>query len=123
MKIDGTTLSLDIYELIRMLPKEQCDIIADALAMNESVRKHVVDAILRGYTDHESSPTWDDLDAERKRLIEGVSELVDHRIARLESALSLARKHEAELRDKIGKLWDLYHSNMLNRQTFYSAMF
>lgn len=122
MKIDGTTLSLDIYELIRMLPKEQCDIIADALALNESVRKHVVDAILRGYTNHESSPTWDDLDAERKRLIEGMSELVDHRIARLESAANVAQDHEAKMQAKIDKLWELYHGNMLNRQTFYSAM-
>lgn len=66
--------------------------IADALSLNDGVRRNVVDSLLNYETHLHSGPTRDAADAERKRILEALPQIEQDRIDKLESDLAFTNK-------------------------------
>jgi FMN phosphatase YigB (HAD superfamily) len=97
MNITGTTISFDLYEVLRGATPVQAADIADALSLHGAVRKNVIDSIVEGATTMQSGPAWDEADAEHKRILEALPQMEQDRIARLE-------RKAAQAAEKIAKL-------------------
>jgi hypothetical protein len=109
VKIEGTTIIFDLYEVLRGATPEQCNDIADALSLHDDVRKRVIDSIIDGETDLHSSNTWDATDAERKRILEAHAQMTDDRIRHLECGLRIAEASLLRRDEQAHRLWDIYH--------------
>ena len=107
MKITGTVIEFDLYDVLREATAEQCRDIADALSLNDDVRRNVVDSLLNYETDMHSGPTRDAADVERKRILDSLTQITDDRIAKLESDLAWSQKQLAEKEATISRLWAL----------------
>jgi len=107
MKITGTVIEFDLYDVLREATAEQCRDIADALSLNDDVRRNVVDSLLNYETDMHSGPTRDAADGERKRILDSLTQIADDRIAKLESDLAWSQKQLAEKEATISRLWAL----------------
>ena len=97
MKITGTVIEFDLYEVLRDAKPEHAADIADALSLNDAIRKNVIDSIVDGMTDMGSGPSWGEADAERKRILEALPQMEQDRIARLERKLAAAQERSATL--------------------------
>ena len=107
MKIEGTTISFDLYEVLREATPVQAADIADALSLHDAVRKNVVDSIVEGATAMQSGPTWDEADAEHKRILDALPQMEQDRIARLERKAARAAEKIAKLEAIISACWAL----------------
>jgi hypothetical protein len=126
MQIDGTKLTFDLYEVLRNVTPEQGAVLADALALNDAVRKNVIDIMVDGVTDLESWPSSDLTDDERKRLIVGQDEIRDRRISHLEIENSSLTTRLAEAERVTRAIWDVYHNTMqsdfIAKSRIYNAL-
>ena len=107
MKITGTVIEFDLYDVLKEATAEQCRDIADALSLNDDVRRNVVDSLLNYETDMHSGPTRDAADVERKRILDSLTQITDDRIAKLESDLERSQTQLAEKEATISRLWAL----------------
>jgi hypothetical protein len=126
MKIDGTTVSFDLYDLCLGAKPDQLAAVADAMALNSAIRKNVVDSLLEGITEQESMPNDSDMDPERKRLIVGQDVLRDERIKHLENQERRLTERLTEC-ERVNRLvWDVYHSTMqsdwIAKDRIYNAL-
>jgi hypothetical protein len=124
MKMDGTTVSFDLYDLCRWANADQLAAVADAMALNPAIRKDVIDSLLEGITEQESMPN--DMDPERRRLIVGQDVLRDERIKHLENQERRLTEQLAEA-ERVNRLvWDLYHSDhnsqWLSKERIYNVL-
>jgi hypothetical protein len=110
-KIDGSILSINLYDLVAGLPKEHRDKLIDALACTDQVIDEVMNQVLDGYTtggSHAGRGFGGNPDATRG--IDGAR----MRIAKASSAVAaeeIERLREQIIREKeLGqKGWDEYH--------------
>lgn len=123
MKIDGTTISFDLYEVIQGATPDQCRDIADALSLHHDVRKRVLDSLLEYETDLHSTPDWGTLDSERKRLLEAHGQMTDDRISKLEFDLKSTTCRLAEKSAIVSRLWDLYHRAPQSQRFFRDELY
>lgn len=126
MKIDGTTVSFDLYDLCLGAKPDQLAAVADAMALNPAIRKNVVDSLLEGITEQESMPNDSDTDPERKRLIVGQDVLRDERIRHLETQERRLTERLTECERVNHAVWNVYHntrdSQWMLRERIYNAL-
>jgi hypothetical protein len=111
MQIDGTKITFDLYDVLRNATPSQCADIADGLALNDAVRKCVIDSLIDGVSELGSSNGWHADDEDRKRILEARGELTDRRIAVLESDLRIERDKVRRLEAIERALWNWYHES------------
>lgn len=111
IEITGTTLSFDVYELLSHATPEQAKDLADALSLHDDIRRNVVDSLLLGATDMQSSNTHDGLISERRRILDSLCIVRDDQISALETDLRIARERLARLEAINSRVWAVYHDS------------
>lgn len=92
MKIEGTTISFDLYDVIQNCTEARCLEIIDAMSLHADVRRFVLDHLLDGETQFQSRTDWAGEIADRKRILDAIPDLERAQIEALESDLHVARK-------------------------------
>lgn len=107
MKIIGTVIEFDLYEVLREATPAQAADIADALSLHKDIRRNVIDSIVDGSTAMQSGPSWNEADEEHKRILDALPQMEHDRITRLERKLQQEREKVAQLEAVISACWAL----------------
>ena len=111
--INGTKLEIELYDIFEDMDTTSLTSMADAIAVQDTVIKYVVQQILDGWTDLDSrggllcvvspEPTTG-LDWAIREVAKRSSEASYREIERLADALKHERKNSQRLLDEIGKI-------------------